>query len=128
MLRVLIIEDNETDIVIVRLAVELMGHEVVCVTNANAALQKLNVLKFDLVISDINLPGELSGYGLVEAIRKRPFAAGTPIIFMTSNVETSGVQSAIELGAADFVVKPIDPDLLQQRVRRILAKRHPGAA
>jgi len=71
----------------------------------------------DLFLLDYKMP-ELSGFDLVPIIRSFDKHKYTPIIFLTSEGTVDNVSTAISLGASDFVVKPIDPDALRQKIAK----------
>ncbi|MDR0776392.1 MAG: response regulator [Azonexus sp.] len=73
----------------------------------------------DLFLLDYKMP-ELSGFDLVPVIRSFEKHKYTPIIFLTSEGTASNVSTAIALGASDFVVKPIDPDALRQKIAKYI--------
>ncbi|MCL2077366.1 MAG: response regulator [Oscillospiraceae bacterium] len=70
----------------------------------------------DLFILDIEMPG-MSGYELVKVIRDSDKHKNTPIIFLTGNATVMNLQAAMELGVADFIAKPVDPEELLKRVK-----------
>jgi PleD family two-component response regulator len=80
-----------------------------------ATLQYLENNSPSLFILDINMP-EMDGYELAKEIRKRGHKA--PIIFLTGNAEKEYVLKAIQAGAADFVVKPINKEQLLERINK----------
>ena len=73
------------------------------------------MIKPDLFLLDYNMP-VLSGFELVPIIRRYPEYAETPIIFMTSDGTTDLLSGAINLGASDFIVKPIDETILRKKI------------
>jgi DNA-binding NtrC family response regulator len=96
------------------------GHEVIEAENGAQAAQALQAGLFDLMLLDLRMPG-LDGLRMVEVLRER----GEPVpILMVSGFGT--VESAVEslhLGADDFLMKPVDPDVLSARVGEILDRR-----
>jgi len=74
----------------------------------------------DLFILDCNMP-VLNGFDLVPLIRERPEHEETPIMFLTSDGTPDNVYVATHLGASGFVVKPINKDILRERVSNCLA-------
>lgn len=70
----------------------------------------------DLVLLDAQMPG-LSGFDVLEAIKRDPGLADIPVIFVTSQADAQFEQLGLEKGAADFIAKPIRPAIVQARVR-----------
>ena len=89
------------------------------VTGAAEAMKFLLTHKPDLFILDIDMP-LIDGYDTATLIRMDENHAATPIIFLTSNVTRGHVMRAIEVGANDYLVKPIDHSLLLEKMQKIL--------
>jgi len=91
------------------------------VTTANNAIDaknKLEIIKFDLLILDIMMPGE-SGLSLTKYVKKNNFA---PVILLTAKGETRDKIEGLELGADDYLGKPFEPKELLLRIKNILNK------
>lgn len=73
----------------------------------------------DLVLLDIMMPG-MDGFEVARRMREHPSAESTPVIFVTALTTQDAHLQGLELGAVDFVTKPIDPDLLKPRVRNFM--------
>ena len=86
--------------------------------NAEDAYKKTNIIKFDLIILDIMMPGQ-SGLELTKEIRKNK---DTPIIFLTAMGEAASRIEGLEIGADDYLPKPFEPKELILRIRNILSK------
>jgi CheY-like chemotaxis protein len=113
---ILIVEDE----VVVRyqLAQTLrdQGYEVTEAANGNEAIEFLTKQSFNLIISDFMLP-KLHGFDLVNLVRSQ--LPNTPLIVISGYLSENHGPAMLE-GLADFIRKPIDPDLLLARVRRFL--------
>ncbi len=112
------------DDILVREAVvkilEMFGHQVVSVADGRAALEKVDA-SFDVVILDINMP-EMDGFEVMAALNERNL--GLPVLFLTGAGSMEYAIKAINLGAYDFISKPIeDLDIFNAKVRRALEKR-----
>lgn len=73
----------------------------------------------DLVILDIDMP-EINGYEMLKSIRETEHLKNVPVLFLTSNNEKDYVLRAVAEGANDYVIKPIDEDILMKKVRAAL--------
>jgi diguanylate cyclase (GGDEF)-like protein len=117
--RVVVVDDSRLireiayDALSDRLAVE-------CCEDAEAALEALSREPADLVISDLEMPG-LSGIELLERVRREH--PGTEFVLLTANASVESAIGALRLGAADYLIKPVQPDALIIVVDRILAQR-----
>ncbi|MET1080189.1 MAG: hybrid sensor histidine kinase/response regulator [Pseudomonas sp.] len=79
----------------------------------------------DLLLLDVMMP-DMDGFELARRLRSHPQASHIPVIFVTARTDAESRQRGLELGAVDFVHKPIDPQLLQRRVGNLLrhVERH----
>ena len=93
-------------------------------TSGNRALQFLMQKDKtpDLIILDIEMP-EMNGHVLLERIKKIEHLENVPVIFLTANNEKKEVIKAASGGANDYVVKPIDKDILMKKIRTLLKNK-----
>lgn len=94
-----------------------MGHEVTQMSNGLKALQIVKEEKFDLIISDIIMPG-LSGFDLLNLL-KRFYLNKVPIIIMSSLSEKEMINLSFELGANNFISKPINFKELDKKMNEL---------
>ena len=100
-----------------------VGYDVVEADNGEQALEKLAQTCPDLVLCDISMPG-LNGYGVLKALQERgPDYAEIPFVFLSALADPRHIVDGKRLGADDYLVKPIDYDLLlatvEARLRQI---------
>lgn len=119
MARILIVEDSPTQAEQLRLILDEEGFDAEVAVNAEAALARLAELSFDIVISDIVMPG-LSGYDLCRNIKAEPAWKNIPVILLTTRKDPMDIFRGLEYGADNFYTKPYDPDRLINRIRMIL--------
>ena len=86
--------------------------------NANQAKEKLEYLKFDIIILDVMMPGQ-NGYELTKEIKKQ---IKVPIILLTAKGEVENRIKGLELGADDYIGKPFEPKELLLRIKNIIDK------
>jgi len=125
MAKVLIVDDEEGIRSVLADALESVGHETVQAEDVDAALLCLDEQPFDILLSDLRMPGPLDGMDLVRRSRAR--WPGMQVIVLTAHGSVGAAVEAIKLGAFDFIEKPISsPADLRSLVRRALNWR--GAA
>ena len=115
---ILVVDDDDR---IRELVKEYLEENQFLVTTAKDALdakKKLEIIKFDILILDIMMPGE-SGLSLTKEIKKNNT---TPIILLTAKGETQDRIKGLELGADDYLGKPFEPKELLLRIKNILNK------
>lgn len=94
------------------------GCKVVAVENAALAREKMAAGHFDIVVSDIMMPGE-DGISLCRHIME---TTGTPVIFLTARAEEVDRIVGIEIGADDYIVKPFNPRELLARINAVMRR------
>lgn len=111
--KILIVDDEPQNVMLLRLYLRQLGYDSVGVENAIVALEILDS-SFDLVLCDVLMP-EMNGFEMVQALRKRPDIQDIPVIMVTTLAEKADRLRAVEAGANDYITKPVD--LLELRVR-----------
>ncbi len=119
MIRVLILEDNTDLNTTVCRHLNLNNYMAIGCTNAMDAYDALYEQKFDLIISDIMMPG-IDGYEFAKSVREDN--PNIPIIFMTAKDDIESKRQGFNLGVDDYMVKPIDMDELLLRIEAILRR------
>jgi adenylate cyclase len=120
--RLLVVDDNKVNRILLARGLEGQGHKVETVENGKRALEKLRVDPFDLVLLDIEMP-EMDGYQVLETCLQDSELREIPIIMTSSLDEIDSVVKCIELGAEDYLNKPVNPVLLRARVNASLEKK-----
>lgn len=116
---VLIVDDEITQRLLVREALEQAGFDVEEASDGKAALTAFHRLLPDLVLLDVMMP-EMDGYQVCEALRKLPGGSHISILMMTGLEDIDSINRAYEVGATDFITKPINYILLGHRLRYML--------
>jgi putative two-component system response regulator len=106
--QILVVEDSEQIRRAIAQILQIENYFVIQASNGKEALQKLQTLTPDLILSDVNMP-EMDGKALFEEIRKDSRLGGIPFIFLTSGSRKTSLQTVRELGVEDQITKPIDP-------------------
>jgi two-component system response regulator PilR (NtrC family) len=120
MARVLIVDDDET---IRDTLYELLSDFYVCQTaeTAERAFERLEADEYDVVLTDISMPG-LSGLELLRHVRQK--FPDTPVIIISGIGDQEHAQGLIRLGAFDFLLKPFSLDVVEKSVRRAVDYRN----
>ncbi|HKY54773.1 MAG TPA: adenylate/guanylate cyclase domain-containing protein [Anaerolineales bacterium] len=118
----LVVDDNRVNRILLARGLEQQGHKVETAENGKQALEKLRADLFDLVLLDIEMP-EMNGYQVLETCLQDPELRDIPIIMTSSLDEIDSVVKCVELGAEDYLNKPVNPILLRARVNASLEKK-----
>ena len=111
----------DDSIIVLKLVTKILGEEydLHAFSTGKRALQFLKKKTPDLIILDIDMP-EINGYELLEMIKEIEHLEEVPVIFLTSNNDRNHVVKAVAGGAKDYVVKPIDEEILMEKVQALL--------
>ena len=126
--RVLVVEDERDIAALVAYHLTREGYRVSTAGSGDEALQTASTDRPDIVVLDLMLPG-LSGYDVIQELRRRSGLEDVPVIFLTARREESDRIRGFELGADDYITKPFSPQELVLRVGTILRRvRAPAVA
>ncbi len=120
---ILVAEDSEPLRTVMVLMLRALGYQNVSeAVDGQAALEFLRRRAFDLLVLDIEMP-RLDGFGVLEALKNDSFRSHLPIIVTSGLGELDSVVRCIELGAEDFLPKPVSPVLLRARITASLERK-----
>jgi len=120
-LKVLLVEDNPINALLTRELMRRRGHQITEVTSGEAAIQIMAEERFDLMLTDIHMPG-LDGVEATKRIRLAELRAGkkrTPIVALTADVLETGKRACQDAGMDGFLAKPMDPAELDSMIAKI---------
>ena len=120
--RLLVADDNKVNRLLLGRTLEVQGHRVSSADNGRRALDMLRAEAFDLLLLDLEMP-ELDGFALLEIIAADHTLREVPVIVTSSLEGVAHVARCIELGADDYLHKPVNPVLLKARVGSSLEKK-----
>src|SRR5512136_936302 len=120
--RLLIVDDNKVNRLLLGRSLEQQGYRITFAENGRQALEVLHAQPFDLVILDVVMP-ELDGYQVLEQIVADQRLRNIPVIMASSLDELDMVARCIEIGAEDYLHKPVNPVLLKARINSSLEKK-----
>lgn len=124
--KVLVVEDNEQNLYLVRFLLERDGWEVVAAFDGPRALAEARRGGLALVLLDIQLPG-MDGYAVARELRMIPALEGTPIVAVTSYAMVGDRERCLEAGCTGYLEKPIDPDTFVDELARYVVASGPAA-
>lgn len=117
--KVLYIEDNFDNMILVKRILEIEGYEVFQAETGQEGLAKTYETMPDIIITDINLP-DIDGYQVTDTLKKDPTTAHIPIIAMTANVMKKDKENVFQAGCDGYISKPIDVDELPMQIENFL--------
>jgi signal transduction histidine kinase len=120
--RILVVDDNEANRVLLVRQLERQGHVAETASNGRDALEMITANNYDLVLLDIMMP-EMDGYQVLEQLGQDEELRKLPVVMISALNEIESVVRCIELGADDYLFKPIDRVLLRARVYACLEKK-----
>ncbi len=120
--RLLVADDNKVNRLLLTRSLELQGHRVASAENGRVALEMLRSEPFDLMLLDMEMP-EMNGFQVLEQLLDDAQLRDLPVIVTSSLESVDTVVRCIELGAADYLTKPVNPVLLKARIDASLEKK-----
>ena len=124
--RLLVADDNKVNRLLLTRSLELQGHSVACAENGRVALDMLRAAAgaqaFDLLLLDMEMP-EMTGFEVLEHLSADATLRDLPVIVTSSLEGIANVVRCIELGAEDYLPKPVNPVLLRARIGASLEKK-----
>ena len=120
--RILIADDNPVNRLLLARGLEQQGHTVVFAEHGSEALELLRHDNFDLMLLDVLMP-VLDGYKVLAELKNEPHLRDIPVIMTSSLDELDSVVKCIEMGAEDYLTKPINPVLLNARITASIEKK-----
>jgi len=122
--RILFVDDDPNAARLYRTVLVKDGHEVVALDSGVEAVEAASATRFDVVITDFNMPG-IKGDVTLSLLRVR--VPGVPVIILTGDTSVTLEKHARDAGAAAFLRKPCSPDLLTRTIARVARKPRTAA-
>jgi two-component system alkaline phosphatase synthesis response regulator PhoP len=121
MAKILIAEDERDIRDLITFTLGFAGYDVIAATNGEEAFQKALEVMPDLILMDVRMP-RMTGYEACKRIKAEEKIKHIPVVFLSAKGQESEVQTGLEVGAVEYILKPFSPDQLTDRVRAILGK------
>src|SRR5688572_1786169 len=114
---ILLVDDRPANLVALEAVLEDLGQNLILAKSGEEALRELEDQDFAVILLDVQMPG-LDGFETAELIRRRERSRLTPIIFVTAYSDDDfSVEQAYQLGAVDYLLRPIVPVILRAKVQ-----------
>jgi PAS domain S-box-containing protein len=124
---ILVVDDQADSLIALKTVLEPLGHEVVTAASGESALKCLLERDFAVIVMDVRMPG-LDGFETVELIKQRRRNEDVSVIFLTgAGTENEQITRGYSAGAVDYIVKPVDPDVLRSKVAVLLELQQKNA-
>jgi two-component system cell cycle response regulator len=119
---ILVIDDLKVNIDVVSSALAPVGYHVICASGAGQALDLVRNHEPDLILCDVHMPGQ-GGFEILRNIKEEPRLGRIPFAFLSSTVwPEADRRRALELGAAKFISRPIEPEALVAEIEAMLGR------
>ena len=120
--RLLLVDDEPTNLQLLRQVLQA-DYRLLFATDGARALQLAKEQRPDLILLDIMMPG-MDGYAVCQALKRQPLTAHIPVIFVTALTDTQDETRGFDVGAVDYITKPVSPPVVRARVRTQLSLVH----
>lgn len=127
MSHILVVDDDASVLGLLGMALETSGHRVTALSDADGVMDAVKDGDVDGIVLDVVLPGE-SGLQLLARLRAHDATADVPVLMLTGRDDPATRQEGLEAGAAYFVTKPFDVDLLIATIDMMVAAARPAGA
>lgn len=119
--RVLVIEDNATNLDLITYLLRALGYDVECETDGKAGLETALAGEYDLVLSDILMPG-MDGFEFARRFKAEPSIARTPLVAVTALAMTGDREKILRAGFDGYIAKPIDPQKFAAQIASFVVR------
>jgi len=117
MAKILVVDDHLQDLIALEAVLQPLGHQVIRATSSQAALQRVSDDEIAFIILDVMLP-EVDGFEVARLLKQQERTRFIPILFLTALADGDGlVRKGYGSGAVDYLLKPVDPDILRAKAR-----------
>ncbi|NLF77697.1 MAG: response regulator [Chloroflexi bacterium] len=121
MAKILIAEDERDIRDLIEFTLKYAGHDVIKTCNGVEAVEVASRDRPDLIILDVRMP-RMTGYEACRALKALDGLKDVPIVFLSAKGQQTEMESGLDAGAYDYILKPFAPDHLTRRIAEILTK------
>ncbi len=119
--KILVAEDERDIRDLIAFTLQFAGYEVLTANNGEEAYQIALKEVPDLILSDVRMP-KMTGYEMCRLIKAEARTAHVPVVFLSAKGQETEVQSGLDAGASEYLLKPFAPDQLMAKVAEILSR------
>lgn len=119
MAKILIAEDEKDIRDLITFTLSFAGHEITATSNGEEAYVAAQQVFPDLILLDVRMP-RMTGYEACQQLKANEKTRHIPVVFLSAKGQDAEVQTGLEVGAVDYIVKPFSPDQLTERVQAVL--------
>jgi DNA-binding response OmpR family regulator len=119
MTRILIAEDERDIRDLITFTLKFAGYEVFAASNGEEGYNMAKQILPDIILMDVRMP-KMTGYEACKALKSEPSTKDIPVVFLSAKGQESEVQTGLEVGAVEYILKPFSPDQLAERVKTLL--------
>ncbi|MBC7741371.1 MAG: response regulator [Bdellovibrionaceae bacterium] len=116
---ILVLDDNKNDLLMTKFVIMRMGCKPILIDKSAQLIATLQAHTISLILLDLDMPG-LSGIEVLKRIKRVPSYKNIPVVMLTGHSDALNVKTAIQLGASDYIVKPIDPMIFEGKIKRLI--------
>jgi DNA-binding response OmpR family regulator len=121
MAKILIAEDERDIRDLITFTLSFAGHQVTAASNGEEAVQKALQIIPDLILMDVRMP-RMTGYEACKRMKEEDSIKNIPVAFLSAKGQETEVQTGLQAGAVEYILKPFSPDELTERVKKLLAQ------
>lgn len=118
--KILLVEDETNIVTLVKMGLEASDYELLVVEDGETALEKVHTHRPDLILLDVMLPGQLSGYEVCRRLKDNPRFKDIPIVILSARGQKAEIEKGYEVKADDYIVKPFSFYGLVEKIREML--------
>jgi len=119
MKKILIVDDSNTNVVLLEAILVRRGYEIRTALNVDEAYNMLEIDRPELILLDLLMP-KISGYQFLDQLKKNSETRDIPVIIVSAVTDTPNIQKTFDLGAVDYIEKPVDIKVLVSKVEKTL--------
>lgn len=121
MTQILIAEDDQDIRELIVLTLQFNGFEVDSVEDGAAAVEQAQKKPYDIILMDVRMP-RMTGYQACRALKEIDSTQNIPVIFLSAKGQEQEIQTGIDAGASDYILKPFAPDVLVSTITSVLKR------
>ncbi|MBK9927169.1 MAG: response regulator [Anaerolineales bacterium] len=119
--KILVVDDDVSITELMKLLLQMEGHEPTTVNNSLQAIEIAKSVKPDLITLDLMMPG-LTGFEVCELLHKDPEFSNTPIVIISAKDDPESKEKALQVGANQYITKPFGTEALLDAVKTLVKK------